>query len=84
MVYSLLLAEMFPEHGDAILAIGRQIGWHRVQLAMHYPTDIYAGRVLGQALVRHLKANHEFRRDFKRAKDEVAIFLNTPDHSGPN
>lgn len=76
MVYSLLLAEIFPEQREAILGIGRQLGWHRVQLAMHYPTDVYAGRVLGQAIVRELKESPEFRRDFRRVKREVGALLN--------
>lgn len=70
-VYALLLAELFPDRREAILALGRQIGWHRVQLGMHYPSDIYAGRVLGQAIVRQLKTKKAFRRDFERVKKEL-------------
>ncbi len=73
-VYALLLAELFPDRRDAILAVGRQIGWHRVLIGMHYPTDIYAGRVLGQAIVRQMKSNRAFRRDFNRAKAEVSAW----------
>src|SRR4051794_4589638 len=47
-VYAMVLAEIFPARKDALLQIGRDIGWDRVILAKHFPTDIYAGRVLGQ------------------------------------
>ncbi len=70
-VQALVLAELFPEQRDAILEAGRQIGWDRVVIGKHYPTDIYAGRTLGQAIVRELKVNTEFQRDFAEAKSEV-------------
>jgi acid phosphatase (class A) len=70
-VQALLLAELFPEHKEAILEIGRNLGWDRVLLGKHFPTDIYAGRVLGQALVRELLASPAFQRDLAEAKAEV-------------
>ena len=70
-VQALLLAELFPEHKEAILEIGRNLGWDRVLLGKHFPTDIYAGRVLGQALVRELLASPAFQRDLAEAKSEV-------------
>jgi len=57
---------------DTILAEGRTIGWHRVQIGRHYPTDIYAGRVLGQAIVQQLKKSERFKKDFAEAKSEIA------------
>ena len=70
-VLALLLAELFPEKQEGILAIGRNIGWHRVQTARHYPADIYAGRSLGQAIVRELKANPAFVSAFAEVKAEL-------------
>ena len=70
-VYSMLLAELFPDRKEAILAIGRDIGWDRVLVGKHFPTDIYAGRVLGQAIVRELLANPAFQHDLAEAKAEV-------------
>jgi acid phosphatase (class A) len=69
---ALLLAELFPDHRDAILAEGRMIGWHRVEIARHYPTDIFAGRVLAQAIERELKAEPGFEQDFAAAQAEIA------------
>jgi acid phosphatase (class A) len=70
-VYSMVLAEVFPEQKEAILAVGRTIGWDRVLIGMHFPTDIYAGRVLGQAIVRELLASPAFQHDLAEAKAEV-------------
>jgi acid phosphatase (class A) len=71
MVQALLLAELFPEKREAILAIGRDIGWDRVLIGKHFPTDIYAGRVLAQGIVRDLLASRAFQQDLAAAKAEV-------------
>jgi acid phosphatase (class A) len=72
MVLALVLADLFPEKRDAIIAEARSIGWHRVEIARHYPTDIYAGRVLAQAIVRQMKESPDFQRDFAAVQAEIA------------
>lgn len=82
MVCALVLADLFPEKRAEILAVGRSIGWHRIQLAKHYPTDIYAGRVLAQAIVRNLKSNPGFQQDFAAVKAELAAAAQPAHASG--
>ena len=72
MVLALVLADLFPDKAEAILSVGSDIGWHRVWIARHYPTDIYAGRVFARAIVRELKANPGFGRDFAEVQSEIA------------
>jgi acid phosphatase (class A) len=69
--YALLVAELFPEKKDAILEIGRTIGWDRVLIGKHFPTDVQAGRVLGQAIFREVSASPAFQQDLAEAKAEV-------------
>jgi len=71
MVLALVLADLLPAQHDAILAHARQMGWHRVQIARHYPTDIYAGRVLAQAIVKQFKKSDEFEKAAAEAKAEI-------------
>ena len=71
MVLALVLADLLPAQHDAILAHARLMGWHRVQIARHYPTDIYAGRVLAQAIVKRFKKSDEFEKEFDGAKAEI-------------
>jgi acid phosphatase (class A) len=71
MVLALVLADLLPEKHDAIIAHARAIGWHRVEIARHYPTDIYAGRVLAQAIVSEFKKSPAFREDFDAVKAEL-------------
>ncbi|HNR71179.1 MAG TPA: phosphatase PAP2 family protein [Verrucomicrobiota bacterium] len=70
-VQALLLAELFPKQREAILAIGRQIGWDRVLIGKHFPTDIHAARTLGQAIAREFLASPAFQRDLAEAQAEV-------------
>jgi acid phosphatase (class A) len=72
MVLALVLADLFPERHDAIIAKARSIGWHRVEIARHYATDIYAGRAFAQAIVREMKKNPDFQADFAGVKAELA------------
>jgi acid phosphatase (class A) len=72
MVLALVLADLFPDKQDAIIAKARSIGWHRVEIARHYLTDIYAGRALAQAIVREMKTSSDFQKDFVEAKTEIA------------
>jgi len=72
MVLALVLADLFPDKQDAIIAEARTIGWHRVEIARHYPTDIYAGHVLARAIVRQMKKSDAFQKDFAEAKAEIA------------
>jgi acid phosphatase (class A) len=41
-----------------------------VVIAKHFPSDVYAGRVLGQAIVQSLLANPAFQHDLAEAKTE--------------
>jgi acid phosphatase (class A) len=72
MVLALVLADLVPEKREAIVARSRSIGWHRVQIARHYPTDIYAGYVLAQAIVRQMKESDGFKTEFRAAQAELA------------
>ena len=71
-VYAQILAELFPDKRDALIAKGREVGWLRVQGGVHYPTDIYAGRVLGQALARDFLASPSFQTELAAVKAELA------------
>ena len=77
-VFALLLAELLPDHRDAILAKGREAGWLRVQGGVHFPTDVYAGRVLGQELARDFLHSESFQHDLAEARAELAAAAKPP------
>jgi acid phosphatase (class A) len=71
MVLALVLADLVPDKQDAILSHAREMGWHRVQIARHYPSDIYAGRVLAKAIVKSMKKSEDFEESFAEVKKEI-------------
>jgi acid phosphatase (class A) len=77
-VYAMVLAELFPEKKAGILQIGRNIGWDRVLIGKHFATDVYAGRVLGQAIAHELMASESFQHDLTAAKEEIAAVHPSP------
>ena len=69
----LILAEVAPEQGQALLARGREYGESRIVCAVHYPSDIVGGQLIATAVVARLQANAEFKRDLDCAKEEHSI-----------
>jgi undecaprenyl-diphosphatase len=47
-----LLAFWFPRYKIVFLIIAVMIGWTRIYLGLHYPTDVIAGGILGYAVTK--------------------------------
>ena len=71
MLLALILAELAPDKKAALLERGRELGWARAVAGVHFPSDLTAGRVLGQAVAQALLANPAFQQDLARARAEV-------------
>lgn len=69
-VCATILGELAPARKAQLLDRGRELGWQRVVAGVHYPSDLVAGRVLGQALVQAMFANPEFQKQFASVKAE--------------
>jgi acid phosphatase (class A) len=80
MALALVLADLLPEKRDAILNHARMMGWHRVQIARHYPTDIYAGRILAQAIYRDFQKDEAFRKELAEVRAEIQLKLTAAIH----
>lgn len=66
-----VLAEVFPEHREALLARAHRAAWARIQGGVHYPTDDVAGRLLAEAIVKRLKTRKRFRQAIAHCRGEV-------------
>lgn len=69
---ALILAEIVPSRGDAILQRGRDFGQNRLVCNAHWASDVDAGRVIASATVARLHADPAFRADLAAAKRELA------------
>jgi acid phosphatase (class A) len=72
MADALILAELVPEARKALLDRGQRIGFDRVVAGVHFPSDVVAGRVLGQAIAHALLANPGFRAALAALQSELA------------
>jgi acid phosphatase (class A) len=70
-LFALILSDLFPEKRDALLDRSCEDGHDRIILGVHYPTDIFAGRVLGQALYLKAREDPKFQKDLNEVRDEL-------------
>lgn len=70
--WALVLAELVPSRGDALLQRGRDYGDSRVICGFHYPSDVAAGRTIASAAIARLHGDPAFRRDMEAARRELA------------
>jgi undecaprenyl-diphosphatase len=47
-----LLSKWFPLYRTLFFIVAAFIGWTRIYLGLHYPTDVVAGAVLGYACTK--------------------------------
>ncbi|SFJ17104.1 acid phosphatase (class A) [Bosea sp. OK403] len=69
--WALVLAQISPEHADALLKRGIEFGQSRVICDAHWQSDVDAGRIMGAATVARLQTDPTFLPDLKAAKAEV-------------
>lgn len=63
VLYARVLAELAPTRSEALLEVGRRVGFDRVLAGMHYPSDVLAGQRLGEALAAAMLATPAFRAE---------------------
>ena len=66
-----VLAEIFPEHREALLARAHRAAWARILGGVHYPTDDVAGRLLAEATLQRLKTQERFRQAVAVCRSEA-------------
>lgn len=67
-----LLAGLFPDRQEALLAFARKAAWARVQGGIHFPTDLEGGRLLAAALAAELQKSAAFRLRLDACMAEIA------------
>jgi acid phosphatase (class A) len=71
MAWALVLAEISPQHTDAIMARGQAYGLSRMICNVHWYSDTVQGRYMGAYTVARLHAEPAFRADLEAAKAEL-------------
>lgn len=70
-----MLSALLPQDRDRLVARSQQMGWDREIAGVHYPSDVYAGRVLGKALATALLAKPEIQSQLEALKPELEAAL---------
>ena len=70
-----VLAEIFPEHREALFAHAHRSAWGRIFAGVHFPSDVVAGRMLAEILIKEMKGNEAFRRAVEACRKEADPFL---------
>ncbi|MEM7123995.1 MAG: phosphatase PAP2 family protein [Pseudomonadota bacterium] len=66
IIYARLLAEVFPEHEEALMDLAMRVGHGRVIAGAHYPIDVTAGQTLGQAYADVIVEQPAFKEALER------------------
>lgn len=70
--WALVLSEIAPERGNALLQRGRAFSQSRAICGVHWQSDIESGRLIGAATVAKLHANPVFLAQMTAARAEIA------------
>lgn len=62
-----ILSSIFPSHRSELKDIAMLIGQSRIENAVHYPTDVWAGQLLGETLASNISAE-DFKEKPKMVK----------------
>jgi acid phosphatase (class A) len=71
---AIILAQIIPIKTDDLKARGEQIGDDRVIAGVHFPSDVAAGRVLGEAIAQKFLDNPDFMAELAKANAECMPF----------
>ena len=72
-LYALVLMDLYPTEKDKLEKRGIEIGQHRVQIGVHHPTDIEAGRKLADLLYSELKKSKKYQDRFEKLKTDLKL-----------
>lgn len=67
----LALSDILPEKRDAILSRAEEFARERNLLGVHYPSDIFAGRLVAYALYAQISKSQSFRQELDAARVEI-------------
>lgn len=70
--WALILSEIAPERGDAVLTRARTYEESRLVCGVHWQSDVIGGRFVGSAVAARLHSSPDFLADLKAAKAEIA------------
>lgn len=75
MIYVVVLTELFPEHAAAWREQAALVRWSRLVAGAHYPRDVVAGKILGEAIGREMLKSPNLQADLELVRAELRAAL---------
>jgi acid phosphatase (class A) len=75
MLWAIILGEIAPDKKQLLVQRGLEIGWDRVVAGVHFPSDISAGRALGQMTANAMAKDANYQTRLAKAKTEFETFM---------
>ena len=75
---AIVMGDIVPEKRDAIWQRAADYSHSRVVGGMHYPNDLFGGKLAGTAIAVALQSRPEFKADFAAARRELRQYLGLP------
>jgi acid phosphatase (class A) len=72
---AIVMGDIVPEKRDAIWQRAADYSQSRVVGGMHYPNDLFGGKLAGTAIAVALQSRPEFKADFDLARRELRQYL---------
>lgn len=69
-----VLAEIYPECREALMARAHRAAWGRILGGVHFPTDVVGGRLLAAMVVEDMKQSEAFRQAVAACRREAEPF----------
>ncbi|MTI00341.1 phosphatase PAP2 family protein [Roseibium sp. RKSG952] len=66
MFYGQVLADIFPDRAEELVAFAEKLGHARVVAGVHYPSDVIAGQKLGKAYAKAIKHDPGYAEGLSR------------------
>jgi acid phosphatase (class A) len=71
-IWSGLLGAAFPDQADALAQRAAETRWCRLLAGVHHPSDVEAGRILGEAIARELLKSPGVQKAIEELRSEAA------------
>ncbi len=71
-LWAALLSELLPDHAPTFAARAAETRKMKLLSGVHYPSDIEAGRIIGEALARKMLASEQMQAALTEARTEIA------------
>lgn len=71
-LWSILLAELMPEHTAGLQARAEETRRSRLVAGVHFPSDLVAGQVIGEALAREMLRSPVMQEELRAVRTELA------------